>query len=342
MITETINQLITGKDLTQSEAAETMDEIMDGEATPSQISGFLVALRIKGETVEEIAGLATTMRQKALSVPIDGNKLIDTCGTGGDNSGSLNISTAAALVAAGAGVSVAKHGNRSMTSSCGSADVLEELGVSVDLGPEGVARSIKESGMGFMFAQTFHPAMRYVAPIRRELGVRTVFNILGPLTNPAGAKAQVLGVADPTLLEKMAQVLKLLGSHHALVIHGNDGLDEFSLSGPTMVAELKNGEVSTYSIDAHDYGLARAPNSALVGGNAQRNAALLLEVLQGVPGPHRDAVIINAGAALLVSGTTTDLQQGINLAADVIDSGKARSSLDELIRITQDARGRSD
>ena len=342
MISETIDQLINGENLVQSEAAEIMHKIMDGEATPSQIAGFLIALRVKGESVEEIAGLAKTMREKALSVHIDGTNLIDTCGTGGDNSGSLNISTAAALVAAGAGANVAKHGNRSMTSSCGSADVLEALGVSVDLGPEGVARSIKESGMGFMFAQTFHPAMRYVAPVRRELGVRTVFNILGPLTNPAAAKSQVLGVADPALVEKMARVLSLLGSRHALVVHGDDGLDEFSLSRPTTVAELKDGQISTYSVDAKDFGLAPAPKSALSGGDAQQNAGLLLDVLQGVPGSHRDAVIINASAALMVSNIAKDFQEGVNIATETIDSGKARSALDTLVRVSQESSKASD
>lgn len=337
MIQEAIAQVVDGKNLTQQQASETMNEIMEGEATPAQIGGFLIGLRVKGETVEEIAGLARIMREKALSVPVDGDGVIDTCGTGGDSSGTFNISTAAALVAAGAGLRVAKHGNRSMTSACGSADVLEALGVKIDLGPDGVARSINESGMGFMFAQAFHPAMRHVAGPRRELGVRTVFNILGPLTNPAGAKAQVLGVADVSLVEKMARVLNLLETKHALVVHGDEGLDELSLSGSTVVAEVKDGKVETYTIKAGDLGLFTAPKAALAGGDANRNADLLRDVLQGVPGPRREAVILNAAAALVVGDKAKDLAEGVRLAGEVIDSGKASERLDALVTVSQAA-----
>lgn len=337
MIREAIQHLVDGQSLTEEQASQVMGEIMAGEATPAQLGALLVALRLKGETVDEIAGFARVMRSKALPVPVNGDDLIDTCGTGGDDSGTFNISTGSALVAAAAGLKVAKHGNRSVTSRCGSADVLEALGVKVDLGPEGVARCIDQAGMGFMFALAFHPAMRYAAGPRREIGIRTVFNILGPLTNPAHARAQVLGVADPALVEKMAQVLKRLGARHALVVHGQDGVDELSLDGANLVAELKDGVVKTYEVRAEEFGLPRAAKDALAGGDANHNAALLRQLFAGESGPRRDAILLNAGAALLVGGKAKDLAEGIKKAASVLDSGEAARTLEKLVRVSQAA-----
>ncbi|MCH9039948.1 MAG: anthranilate phosphoribosyltransferase, partial [Chloroflexi bacterium] len=254
MIREAIDAVVGGRSLTVEEASQAMQEIMTGEATPAQFGAFVTALRMKGETVDEITGMAQVMREKSLHVKVDG-ALVDTCGTGGDASGTFNISTTAAFVVAGAGVKVAKHGNRAMSGACGSADVLEGIGGKIDLGPEGVERCLDETGFGFMFAQTFHPSMRFAAGPRREIGIRTVFNILGPLTNPAGAKSQVIGVADPSMAEKMAQVLARLGSTHALVVHGGDGLDEISLDGPTRVWEMQNGTVSEMSVSPDDVGM---------------------------------------------------------------------------------------
>ncbi len=317
------------------QASQVMAEIMEGSATPSQLAAFLVALRLKGETAQEIAGMARVMREKALRVSVHG-LLVDTCGTGGDGKGTFNVSTTAAIVAAGAGLRVAKHGNRAASGQCGSADVLEALGVKIDLGPQGVETCIREVGIGFMFAPAFHPAMKYAAPVRREIGIRTVFNILGPLTNPAGAQVQLLGVPQAALGERMAQVLGLLGSQRALVVHGEDGLDEISLTGPTRVWELKGGSVVSYTIAPEDAGLSRVPLHALKGGTAQENAATLRRVLQGGDGPIRDVVLLNAAGVLLAAGKARDLRDGVRLAAQAIDSGAALKKLERWITLSQE------
>ena len=334
MIREAITRLVSGNSLTVEEAASVMEEIMQGKATPAQFGAFVIALRLKGETVNEIVGLAKTMRAKAIPINF-AEPVVDTCGTGGDGSATFNISTAAAFVAAGAGLRVAKHGNRAMSSQCGSADVLEALGVKIDLNAEQVQRCLQEVGIGFMFAPVFHPAMKYAAVPRREIGIRTVFNILGPLTNPAGAEAQVLGVADETLVEKLALVLKSLGCHHALVVHGEDGLDEITVTGKTQVCELKDGSINSYSISPEDFGLPRAGLDSLRGGTVDENATLLRRVLVGTPGPQQDVVLVNAAAVLLAGDTVGTLQQGVVLAREVIDSGHALAKLEQLIGLSQ-------
>ncbi len=334
MIREAITTLVSGRSLTMEEAASVMEEIMGGEVTPAQFGAFLTALRLKWETVDEIAGLAKTMRAKAVPVTI-AEPVVDTCGTGGDGSHTFNISTAAAFVAAGAGLKVAKHGNRAMSSQCGSSDVLEALGVRIDLNAEQVQRCLYEVGIGFMFAPVFHPAMKYAAVPRREIGIRTVFNILGPLTNPAGAEAQVLGVADETLVEKLALVLKSLGCEHALVVHGEDGLDEITVTGKTQVCELKDGGIKSYSISPEDFGLPQASLNSLRGGTLDENAALLRRVLVGTPGPQQDVVLMNAAAVLLAGDSVGTLQQGVALARKVIDEGRALAKLEQLIEFSQ-------
>ena len=334
MIREAIATLVSGQSLSMEEAASVMEEIMDGQATPAQFGAFVTALRLKGETVEEIAGLARVMRAKAIPVTVAG-PLVDTCGTGGDGSSTFNISTTAAFVVAGAGLKVAKHGNRAMSSQCGSADVLEALGVKLELAAESVRRCLEEVGMGFMFAPAFHPAMKYAAAPRREIGIRTVFNILGPLTNPAGARAQVLGVADGSLVEKLTRVLESLGCQHALVVHGADGLDEITLSGETQVGELKDGAIKGYTISPEDFGLPRAGLDDLRGGTASENAARLRNILAGASGPQRDVVLMNAAAALVAGDRVETLGPGLDLAREAIDSGKALEKLDQLVELSQ-------
>ncbi len=334
MIREAIGALVSGNSLTVEEAASVMEEIMGGEVTPAQFGAFVTALRLKGETVDEITGLAKTMRAKAIPVTI-AEPVVDTCGTGGDGSHTFNISTAAAFVAAGAGLKVAKHGNRAMSSQCGSADVLEALGVKIDLNAEQVQRCLQEVGIGFMFAPIFHPAMKHASAPRREIGIRTVFNIIGPLTNPAGAKAQVLGVADESLVEKLALVLQSLGCHHALVVHGEDGLDEITVTGKTQVCELKDGRIKSYSISPEDFGLSRASLDNLKGGTIDENAALLRRILADAPGPRRDVVLMNTAAALVVGDRVETLRQGAALAKEVIDGGHALAKLEQLIEFSQ-------
>ena len=334
MIKEAIQTLISGHSLTTEEAASVMEEIMQGEATPAQFGAFVTALRLKGETVDEIVGLAKTMRAKAVPVTI-AEPVVDTCGTGGDGSHTFNISTAAAFVAAGAGLKVAKHGNRAMSSQCGSVDVLEALGVRIDLTAEHVQRCLQEVGIGFMFAPTYHPAMKYAAAPRREIGIRTVFNILGPLTNPAGAKAQVLGVAEGSLVKKLALVLQSLGCHHALVVHGEDGLDEITLTGETQVCELKDGNIKSYIISPEDLGFSRVSLDNLKGGTAGENASRLRSVLAGALGPQRDVVLINAAAALVAGDRAASLREGVALAKEVIDDGRALVKLEQLIGFSQ-------
>jgi len=334
MIKEAIGTLVSGRSLTMEEAASVMEEIMRGEATPAQIGAFVTALRLKGETVDEIVGLAKTMRARAVPVITD-ELVVDTCGTGGDGSHTFNISTAAAFVAAGARLKVAKHGNRAMSSQCGSADVLEALGVRIELNAEQVQRCIEEVGIGFMFAPIFHPAMKYAAAPRREIGIRTVFNILGPLTNPAGAKAQVLGVADGLLVEKLALVLQGLGCRHVLVVHGEDGLDEITVTGKTHVCELKGSSIKSYTISPEDFGLPRVSLDNLKGGTVDENATLLRRILAGAPGPQRDVVLMNAAAVLLAGDRVGTLQQGVALAREVVDSGYATAKLEQLIKFSQ-------
>ena len=333
MIREAIETLVAGQSLTMDEAAAAMNEIMEGEATPAQFGAFVTALRLKGETADEIAGMARVMREKSLHVRADG-PLVDTCGTGGDASGSFNISTTAAFLVAGAGVKVAKHGNRAMSGACGSADVLEALDAKIDLSPEGVQRCLEEVGFGFMFAQRYHPSMRFAAGPRREIGIRTVFNILGPLTNPAGAKSHLIGVADPAVGERMAQVLGRLGSDRALVVHGNDGLDEITLGDSTQVWEMRGGAVSSYEVSPEDLGMARVSLETLRAVSIDQSVCIMRGVLGGGGGPTREVVLMNAGAALLAAGKVESLTDGVTLAAEAIDSGRAGKKLDAFIELS--------
>jgi anthranilate phosphoribosyltransferase len=343
MIREAISHIAAGAALSEEEAAAVMEEIMTGSATPAQMGAFLTALRLRpgGETVEEIAGMARIMREKAVQVHLDAKVLthaLDTCGTGGDGAGTFNVSTAAGIVAAAAGAHVAKHGNRSATSRCGSADVLEALGARIDLGPEQVANCVQQVGFGFMFAPAYHPAMKHVGPARREIGIRTVFNILGPLTNPAHTPYQVLGVADGSLLRKMGEVLLHLGCQHALIIHGEDGIDECSLSAPTRVCEVRHGEeLREYTITPEQVGLSRASDrQALQGSDPAYNANLLRDLLDGdANGPAADMLCLNAGAALLASEQVESLADGVRLARSTLREGKARQRLADVIACSQ-------
>ena len=332
-IREAIDAVVAGRSLTMDEAAAVMRQIMRGEATPAQLGSFLTALRLKGESTEEIAGMATVMREFSLKVRVEGT-VVDSVGTGGDGSNSFNISTAAALVAAGAGVRIAKHGNRAASGSCGAADVLEALGVRIELPPEGVERCINEGGIGFMFAQAFHPSMRHAGPVRREIGIRTVFNILGPLTNPSAAQRQLIGVAFPQLGEKMAEVMRLLGSERTLVVHGAGGLDEIALDGDTSVWELRDGKVESWTFRPGDTGLGRWTVDELRGGDHEANAATMLRLLAGEGGPIRDAVLINTAGVLLAAGAAASIPEGIQTAAQAIDSGAARQRLDALVELS--------
>ena len=331
-----IAKVATSASLTRAEAATAFDRMMSGDATPSQMGALLMALRVRGETVDEITGAVTTMRAKMLGVKAPADA-VDIVGTGGDASGSYNISTCASFILAGAGVPVAKHGNRALSSKSGAADVLQALGVKIDLTAEQVAKCIAEAGIGFMFAPGHHPAMKNVGPTRVELGTRTIFNLLGPLSNPASVKRQMIGTFSRQWLEPMAQVLKNLGSESIWVVHGSDGLDEITTSGPTSVAELKNGEIRTFEITPEDAGLARAKPEALRGGDANANAAALLDVLKGKKGPYRDVSVLNAAAALIVAGKAKDLKEGAALAAHAIDSGEAEGRLDRLIGVSNAA-----
>ena len=336
MICDVINQLLEGESLSAGEAEGVMDEIMSGAATPAQIAGFLVALRVKGETPAEIAGCARAMRRAAVRVQPQRADVVDTCGTGGDCAGTFNISTTAAFVVAGAGLGVAKHGNRSVSSRSGSADVLEALGVNLDLAPQQVADAIDEVGIGFLFAPRFHPAMRHAIGPRRELGVRTVFNVLGPLTNPAGAAAQLLGVYDPALTGVLAQVLRDLGSRAAYVVHGHGGLDELTTTGPSQVSFFgiapANGQVVTETLDPARLGFRPARPEDLTGGSPEENADITRRILAGEDrGPRRDVVLLNAAAALVAGGAAADLGQGVQFAAESIDGGAALGRLQALV-----------
>ncbi|MEP6909011.1 MAG: anthranilate phosphoribosyltransferase [Actinomycetota bacterium] len=335
MIQDALARLLEGHDLGQAEARGVMNEIMRGEATPGQIGGFLVALRLKGETAEEITGCAEAMRDHVLAVRPKRDDLVDTAGTGGDGTGTFNISTAAALVAAAAGAGVAKHGNRAVSSSSGSADVLEALGFDLELPAKRVARSIDELGFGFLFAPTHHPAMRHAAPVRRELAARTVFNVLGPLTNPAGARAQVVGVYAPELVPVIARVLNRLGARRAFVVHGAGGVDELSPTGPNLVCEVAKGKVRRREIDPLDLGVPRCDPADLQGGSPAENAAKIRAIFDGANGGARSAVLLNAAGAIAASGHAKNLREGLAAASEALDSGAAGTRLEELIAFTR-------
>jgi anthranilate phosphoribosyltransferase len=336
VIQKALAELMDGRDLSQEDAREVMNSIMAGEATPAQIGAFLVALRIKGETADEIAGCAEAMREHVLVVRPARTDLVDTAGTGGDGARTFNISTAAALVAAAAGAGVAKHGNRAVSSSSGSADVLEALGFNLELPPETIARSIDELGFGFLFAPTHHPAMRHAAPVRRDLATRTVFNVLGPLTNPAGARAQVVGVYAPELVPTIADVLARLGAERAFVVHGAAGVDELSPAGPNLVCEVANGQVRRREIDPLDLGIDRCAPEELGGGDPADNAETIRSIFSGAEGGKRDAVLLNAAGAIAAGGLARDLGEGVGLAREAIDSGAAGERLEALIAFSRE------
>ncbi|SFO21752.1 anthranilate phosphoribosyltransferase [Bradyrhizobium sp. Ghvi] len=328
-----IGKVATGASLSREEAASAFDALMSGEATPSQMGGLLMALRVRGETVEEITGAVTAMRSKMLTVDAPADA-VDIVGTGGDGSGSVNVSTCAAFIVAGTGLPVAKHGNRALSSRSGTADVLASLGVKLDLKPEQVGRCVRECGIGFMFAPAHHPAMKNVGPTRVELATRTIFNLLGPLTNPAGVKRQMVGVFSRQWVQPLAQVLKNLGSESAWVVHGSDGLDEITLTGPTFVSALHNGDIKTFEVTPEEAGLSRCEPGALKGGDADANAIALQNVLDGKPSPYRDVALLNAAAALIVAGRAKDLKEGVAIGAKSLDSGAANARLKHLIAVS--------
>ena len=336
-IQEALAQLLEGRDLTRAEARDVMNQIMGGEATPAQMGGFLVALRLKGERADEIAGCAEAMREHVLSVRPKRDDLVDTAGTGGDGARTFNISTAAALVAAAAGAGVAKHGNRAVSSASGSADVLESLGFRLDLTPPQIERSIDELGFGFLFAQAHHPAMRHAAPVRRELATRTIFNVLGPLTNPAGARAQVVGVYAPALVRTIAEVLAQLGARRAFVVHGAGGIDELSPTGPNLVCEVVDGGVREREIDPLELGIPRCSPEELRGGSPEENAEAIHAVFRGDDGGRRSAILLNAAGAIAAAGHAADLRDGLELAREAVDSGAAAARLEELIAFSRAA-----
>ncbi len=336
-VQDALARLLDGHDLSRDEARAVMNDVMAGAATPAQIGGLLVALRIKGETADEIAGCAEAMRAHVLAVRPTRDDLVDTAGTGGDGASTINISTAAALVAAAAGAGVAKHGNRAVSSASGSADVLEALGFQLELPPTRIERSIDELGFGFLFAPTHHPAMRHAAPVRRELAARTVFNVLGPLTNPAGARAQVVGVYAPSLVRTMAEVLARLGARRAFVVHGAGGIDELSPAGPNLVCEVVDGDVHERESDPLDLGVERCDPSELRGGSPEENAAAIRAVFAGQNGGRRSAVLLNAAGAIAASGHARDLRDGLGLAREAVDSGAAASRLEELIAFSRES-----
>lgn len=332
---EILNKIVTGESLNEEEAYETMNEIMQGITTPAQIASFLTALRVKGETVEEITGCARAMRENAVSLKETYPLAVDTCGTGGDTKGTFNISTVAAFVVAGTGIMVAKHGNRGVSSKSGSADVLEALGININLTPSQVEECLQKLGIAFFFAPVFHPAMKHAIGPRREIGFRTIFNLLGPLTNPAGAKRQILGVYDPDITELIAGVLKRLGAQNAMVVCGEGGIDEISITGFTKITQIKNNrEITTYYIKPEDLGLCRYELKDIKGGDAKVNAEITLNILKGKDGPQRLIVIINAAAALIVGGIAKDMRDGIKIAAETIDSGAALKKLEDLREYT--------
>ncbi len=336
MIQQAVARLLERQDLTRDEMVQVMGEIADGGATPAQVGAFLAALRLKGETIDEIAGAAEVMRARVDAIRVDRDVFVDTCGTGGDGRHTFNISTTAAFVVAGAGITVAKHGNRAVSSKAGSADVLAALGVDVDAPKDTVERCIEEVGIGFLFAPRLHPAFKAVAGVRRELGVRTIFNLLGPLANPAGARHQVMGVYEPRWVPVIGGVLKALGAAHAFVVHG-EGLDEIAVTGMTHLCEVKDGEVERYAILPEDLGLSRHPESEIAGGDAEANARILRDVLTGQKGGPRDAALANAAAALVAAGAAGDLREGVRLAAESVDRGAASEKLSRLVAATRGA-----
>lgn len=336
MLKEAIKKISNKENLNEEEAYSSVNEIMKGEALPSQIGAFLVGLRMKGETVEEITGSARAMRDNASIVKLEFEYVIDTCGTGGDGSKTFNISTAVAIIAAAAGVKVAKHGNRAVSSSSGSADVLQELGINIDIEPEKAKKLIDEKGMAFLFAQKYHSAMKNVGPVRKELGIRTVFNILGPLTNPAFVKGQVLGVYSKELTHTLAEVLLKLGSEKAMVVHGGDGLDEITTTTTTYVSEIREGKVIDYEIEPEKLGIPLAKVEDIKGSSAKENAGIIIDILKGKRGPKRDIVVLNTAAALYVGKIAETLEQGIKLTEDIIDSGKAYEKLNELVEYSKE------
>jgi anthranilate phosphoribosyltransferase len=335
MFSELLEKLTRHEDLTSDEAAAAMREVMEGRAAPAQLAALLAALVMKGERPAEIVGFARTMREHAVKLPAGVGEVFDTCGTGGDRSGTFNISSATALVVAACGVRVAKHGNRSVSSRCGSADVFEQLGVNIAAPPAAVERSLREARIAFLFAPTFHPSMKHAAPTRRDLGIRTAFNLLGPLTNPAAATRQIVGVPKPELTELMAHALRMLGTTRAWVVHGAEGMDEISIAGYTKVAECRDGAVHTFYIHPSEFGIAKGSAESLKGGDAPTNAAIVRDVLAGKPGGPRDVVLLNAGVALFVAGAMDSVRAGIARAAEAIDSGAARATLDEMVRLSQ-------
>ena len=352
MIKEAIGKVVAGDNLEEDEMHRAMDEIISGTATSAQIAALITALRLKGETVDEITGAARAMREKAMKmnlnnhlvtvdrdeINVEDETILDTCGTGGDGTHTFNVSTATALVAAGGGVKVAKHGNRAVSSLCGSSDVLEGLGVNLDISATDVERCIRELGIGFLYAPLFHSAMKHALGPRQEIGIRTIFNLLGPLTNPAGASAQVLGVYAPQLTEKMALVLNRLSTREAFVVCGEGTFDEISICGPTKVSHMKNGDVRTYEMTPEEYGFSRAPIEAIKGGNPRENAQIIRDIVDGEKGPKRDMVILNSAAAFVAAGLASDFKEGFERANDSIDSGRAREKLDSLIAFTQHCR----
>lgn len=335
MIKEAISMLTQRIDLSESEMIATMTELMEGKLTDAQVGSFLTALRMKGETVEEIAGAARVMREKSTTINAP-KGTVDTCGTGGDLSHTFNVSTTTAFVVAAAGVPVAKHGNRSVSSKSGSADVLEALGIKIDLLPKKVEECLAKTGFGFLFAPLFHPAMKYAVGPRKEIGVRTIFNVLGPLTNPAGAENQLLGVFSDRMTESMASAVGSLGLRHAMVVHGKDGLDEITVSDKTIVSEFKDGEVTTYTLNPVDYGIPLANCETLVGGDSEENANITIQVLTGESGPRRNIVLLNAAAALYVSGQAPSIGKGLEMAEKSIDSGAALKKLNEVRKVTNE------
>jgi anthranilate phosphoribosyltransferase len=334
-LTQALNKIIANQNLSEQEMQSVMTTIMTGEATPAQIGGFLVALRMKGESIEEITGAAKVMRELSTKVKVNADNLVDTCGTGGDSKNTFNISTCTAFVAAAAGCHVAKHGNRSVSSSCGSADVLEAAGVNLNLNPQQVARAIQEVGVGFMFAPAHHSAMKHAIGPRKELAIRTIFNVLGPLTNPAGAPNQVLGVFDKNLLAPLAQVLKNLGSSHVLLAAAEDGLDEISIASDTYIAELKDGEITEYKIKPEDFGLERASLDSLLVDSAEQSLTIINNILAGQQSAANDIVVLNSAAAIYAANIVASLEDGVELAKDVISSGQAKEKLKELIEFSQ-------
>ncbi len=342
-IKRAIRDVVDGHELSTNEATGAMNAIMAGEVTGAQIAALVTALRMRGETVGEIAGFARAMRAHALKVEIDAGlaPILDTCGTGGDASGTFNISTTASFVIAGAGVRIAKHGNRAASSRCGSADVLEGLGVRIELSPEQVAECVARVGIGFMYAPAFHPAMRFVGPARREIGIRTIFNVLGPLTNPAGAQYQLIGVGHPEIARKLAEVLALLGSQRAVLVHADEGLDEIGIAGQTQITDydVRTGKISTYEISAGDFGLAPGTRADIMGGDVAENVEITRSVLQGEQGPRRSITVLNAAAGIYAANAVENLAEGIRLAEAAIDSGAALEKLDALIDVTQSLTG---